>query len=118
MHSVSPRLGGVLLGATLSLLAVFSTVIAGETATVHEVVIEKFKFIPAELAIETGDTVRWINKDIAPHTATGSDKSWDTKRLRKNEAGEITFTENGRFDYFCFYHPAMKAVILVRENTE
>ncbi len=115
---ISAEFGSALLGATFFLSAAFSGTFAGEAGQTHQVVIAKFKFIPAELTIQPGDTVEWINQDIAPHTATGSDKAWDTGRLRKNESGAITFSTAGQFDYFCYFHPAMKAVITVKGKLE
>lgn len=92
-------------------LAGFSTVFAAE----HVIEIKAFKFVPAELTVRAGDTVKWINRDIAPHTATARDRSWDTKRLKKGEAMSIVVTKDMKMEYFCLYHPQMKAR-LVLEN--
>ena len=47
----------------------------------HRVLIKRFKFEPARLEVRPGDVIVWENLDIAPHTATATDKSWDTGRI-------------------------------------
>jgi len=80
-----------------------------ENSTEHQIVITSFKFEPETLEIKTGDTITWINKDIAPHTATASDKSWDTGIIKFNQSKSITFDKQPTTSYFCLYHPMMKA---------
>ena len=75
----------------------------------HHVEIHKFKFSPAELTVKPGDTITWTNHDIAPHTATARDKTWDTGTIKKGEAGSIVATADMPTDYFCRFHPQMKA---------
>ena len=41
----------------------------------HEVEIAGFVFTPQTIKVKQGDSITWINRDIAPHTATGSDGS-------------------------------------------
>ncbi len=94
---------------------VFSkTLIASEPQTTskptqHQIVIAAFKFEPAILKIKAGDSVTWLNKDIVPHTATASDKSWDTGMIETNQSKSITFSKSSTSSYFCFYHQTMKA---------
>jgi len=75
----------------------------------HIIEIYKFKFKAPELPIKPGDTVTWINRDLAPHTATAKDKSWTSPRLRQGEEWTLVITESTFDKYFCKYHPAMKA---------
>jgi len=75
----------------------------------HVVEITGFKFIPETLSVKTGDTVTWINKDIAPHTASADNQSFDTGELKQNESGSITVSSDQTISYFCKYHPSMKA---------
>ena len=56
-----------------------------------EVRISGFVFTPERLEIFEGDTVIWINDDVAPHTATAVDGDWDTGRLRKGQQASHTF---------------------------
>lgn len=89
----------------------------GEAQTVHIIEIHKMKFITKSLKVKLGDQVTWINKDLVPHTATASDKSWDSGRLKKGESYTLTITDQTELDYFCLYHRQMKAS-LVQINTQ
>jgi len=75
--------------------------------------IKGMKFNPAALSIAVGDTVTFTNNDVAPHTATADDKSFDTGKLTKGQSGALTFAAAGEFHYHCAIHPGMKAVITV-----
>ena len=78
---------------------------------IHEVKIKKFKFSPKKLEVAVGDRIRWTNLDIAPHTATAVDESWDTGTLEKDESAEIEITSDSGSKYMCLFHPHMKASI-------
>lgn len=86
---------------------------AGNEATIHTVEIHQFKFVPEQLTLKEGDSIRWINRDIIPHTATAMDKSWDTGELKKDESKVLVFSKDSVSEYFCFYHPMMKAKLQI-----
>mgnify|MGYP000433316639 CR=1 FL=1 len=75
----------------------------------HQIDIKRLKFTVKQLEVKVGDTVTWTNLDISPHTATASDKSWDTGRLKKGERKTITITNDFSPKYYCRFHPNMKA---------
>ena len=52
---------------------------------VHHINIKDFEFSPSELMVRPGDRIIWTNLDIAPHTATATDKTWDSKMMKKSE---------------------------------
>lgn len=81
--------------------------------TTHVVEITGFKFKPETLNVKAGDTVTWINRDIAPHTATATDKSWDTGKIGKAEQKSVTIIQDSEASYFCRYHPVMKASLVI-----
>lgn len=76
------------------------------------VFIKDFKFQPAEITIQKGETITWTNQDSARHTATG--KSFDSGLLSKGESFKQTFNEAGVFDYICTPHPYMKGKVIVQ----
>lgn len=80
----------------------------------NTVEIKDFAFGPTTMTVKVGDTVTWINKDIAGHSATADDKSFDTGMLSQNESGSFTFTKAGTYTYFCIAHPNMKGTIIVQ----
>ncbi len=82
-------------------------------AATHTVNIQGHSFSPANLTISAGDTVTFINKDGAPHTATADNGSFDTGRLGRNDSASLTFNSSGTTSYFCAIHPSMKGSITV-----
>ena len=96
-------LGGVV--ATAATASIASTT----QATIHDVEIKRFKFEPDTIQVKVGDIIRWTNGDLAPHTATADGSTWETEKLAKGESGEITVTADMETNYFCAFHPHMKA---------
>lgn len=84
-----------------------------QTTVIHQVVITKFKFIPANIIIKQGDIVEWINLDIAPHTATVNTKTWGTGKLGQKQTKKIIFTLTGTSFYICTFHPSMHGTVTV-----
>lgn len=75
------------------------------------VIIEDYAYHPAEITIQSGETVTWINRDSVRHNAKG--EAFDTDLLSKEEASSITFEEAGTFDYICTPHPYMEGTVIV-----
>ena len=80
----------------------------------HAVTIRSFAFVPAELTVSLGDTVFWSNGDFVPHSATATDSTWDSKSIDANAGWRLVASTAGRHEYYCVFHPAMKATITVR----
>lgn len=76
---------------------------------VHVVQIHNFVFAPETVTARPGDTIRWTNRDIVPHTATADDESWDTGTLKTGESADIVVKKDMAVTYFCRFHPMMKA---------
>jgi plastocyanin len=78
------------------------------------VLIQNFRFKPANITIKRGTKVRWINKDMHPHTATANNgRSFDSGRLGKGQRYAHTFKNAGKKGYFCKIHPFMKGCVVV-----
>ena len=82
----------------------------------HVIEIVRFRFMPDPLVVRPGDTVTWINRDIVPHTATALDESWDTGEIAPGKEGSVVVTAGFSTDYFCRFHPSMKAVLRVANS--
>ena len=80
-------------------------------STRHEIEIKSFVFHPILIQARVGDTIRWTNSDLAPHTATADEFGWDTGSLERGETGEIQVTEGMEITYFCTFHPHMQGLI-------
>jgi plastocyanin len=107
-------LAGVALGALL-LTACSSSADGGSDSVVDgAVTIVNFSFSPAGTEISVGDTVTWTNDPASVgHTTTSDDGLWNSSLIMAGNTFEHTFTEAGRFTYFCSIHPSMKASITV-----
>ena len=92
---------------------------ASPSAAVKVVEIRNMQFVPATLTIKAGDSVKWVNRDRAPHTATrdSGDPRFDTGNLSKDqESKAVTFSaESGAegFDYVCTIHDGMRGKVIV-----
>jgi len=75
----------------------------------HVVEIQKLKFVPAMLEVSPGDTIVWVNRDIVPHTITATDKSWDSKIIKKAGEWQMEVQGDTPGSYLCRFHPVMKA---------
>ncbi len=111
-RNISRRKFGLGAAGLLAVPAVIATTLPARAAT-HVVTIKGFKFSPSDLSIAAGDTVQFENGDKAPHTATATDGAFNTGTIAKGAAIALTFPSSGKFDYFCKFHPNMKATITV-----
>jgi LPXTG-motif cell wall-anchored protein len=90
---------------------------AARSAATASVTISDFKFTPATVTVNEGDTVTWTNDGPTVHTATAEDGSFDTGILEKGESGSATFTQPGTINYICSPHPYMKGKVVVQAAT-
>ncbi len=78
--------------------------------------IENFEFVSSgDNVLRPGDTVVWINRDLAPHTATAKDKSWDSGPLEKDQSWQMTVGAETTLGYFCRFHPTMEGVLEIKK---
>ena len=83
-------------------------------AATHQVVIQNHRFTPDSLTVARGDTIVFVNRDGAPHTATHQPGGFDTGRLNRDQSGQVTLSRAGQYDYICAFHPSMRGRITVR----
>ena len=67
----------------------------------------------ASVTIKAGSPVRWYNNGTNKHTATATDLSWGTGTISAGGNFARYFNEPGTYEYFCSYHPEMKAKVIV-----
>lgn len=81
----------------------------------HIVEIKGMKFIPENMEVSPGDSVKWINKDIVAHNVTEEpSKAWGSPDLKP---GESFITEvNTAGSYKCTLHPVMEGKISLSNN--
>ena len=76
------------------------------------VTISDFKFAPASVTVEVGDSVTWSNAGPTAHSATG--EGFDTGIFSEGQSRSETFKEAGTFAYICTPHPQMKGTVVVQ----
>ena len=80
---------------------------------VHTVEIKQMKFQPAELIVQKGDTVVWVNNDIVAHDVTEeSMKTWTSSLLPVGQSWSLVATESA--NYYCSIHVVMKGKLIVQ----
>jgi plastocyanin len=99
----------IILLMTLAALVVVGTLLAFSVAGAQK------HRKPAQITIKRGTKVRWINKDMHPHTATAiNGKSFDSGRLGKGQSYTHTFKSAGTKKYLCEIHPFMRGSVVVK----
>jgi plastocyanin len=79
----------------------------------HTVTIDGARFSPADLSLNVGDSVVWVNKDILAHTATTSTPGFDSKVIQPGKSWRHTLRRKGEFPYACVFHP-MNGILRVK----
>ncbi|MDB3956344.1 HYR domain-containing protein [Candidatus Nitrosopelagicus sp.] len=76
-------------------------------------------FIPSQASAAVGDTVTFVNSDMAPHTTTSGTPSgegygiWDSGIMTSGSSYSVTLNNSGTYPYFCMVHPWMTGTIYV-----
>ncbi len=83
-----------------------------------DIAIRNFAFVPSDITVCRGATVRWTNFDTAPHTSTSDTGVWDSGLLLTNQSFSFTFNTLGDFPYHCSVHPNMHGIVRVVEGPE
>lgn len=78
----------------------------------NQILIKNFAFNPAEISVNKGTTVTWINKDSTTHRISGN--IFQSADLSEGQSYSFTFNDSGTYDYFCGIHPSMKGKIIVK----
>lgn len=99
----------------VSFAMVFALILApgvgaqGQTVTVS---MEDNYFAPANITVEPGTTVTWVQNGDNPHTTTSYDGLWDSGMIEGGSGGTFsyTFDEPGTYEYYCIPHEDMGMV--------
>jgi plastocyanin len=96
----------VLLALVLSIIAV-----PAHAATI-QVVMQNLVFAPTEVSAKVGDTIEWVNNDAFLHSATARNGDFDVNIPPKKTVTSV-LKKAGTVEYYCRYHPNMKAVVKI-----
>jgi plastocyanin len=81
-------------------------------AATIQITMENLVIAPAQVSVKVGDTIEWINKDVLAHTATARNGDWDVM-LPAKKSGTLVLKKPGTIEYYCRFHPNMKATLTV-----
>jgi plastocyanin len=80
---------------------------------VYTVVIKQMQFQPAELTVQKGDTVIFLNQDIVTHNVTEeSSKAWASSPMPNGASWRLVAMQSA--SYYCTIHPVMKGKLQVQ----
>ncbi len=79
----------------------------------YRVDIRAMKYEPAVVRAARGDTVRWTNGDLVPHTVTSSTRAFDSGSLAPDSSWSLVIGQDGALSYSCQFHPAMRGSLVV-----
>jgi plastocyanin len=85
--------------------------VSARAATI-QISMENLVISPAEASAKVGDTIEWINKDILAHTGTARNGDFDVTMPPKKTVTSV-LKKAGTIDYYCRFHPNMKATLTV-----
>jgi plastocyanin len=97
-------------------LPIVAVLVSGISLSAHagtiQISMENLEISPAEATAKLGDTIEWINKDIFVHTATARNGDLDVTMPSKKTVS-LVLKKAGAIDYYCRFHPNMKATLIV-----
>jgi uncharacterized membrane protein len=75
-------------------------------------------FDPAQVTVNTGDTVEWKNQDIFSHTVTADDGSFDSGLIDPGKSWKMTVKAGKTIAYHCRPHPNMRAKLVAQAGEQ
>ena len=96
----------------IACVSVFSAMIVPAHAATIQIVMENLVISPAEVTANVGDTLELVNKDVLAHTATARNGDFDVMMPPKQTVTYV-LKKAGAIDYYCRFHPNMKATLKV-----
>jgi plastocyanin len=97
--------------AALSVVLMLGMSVSAHAATI-QITMDNLVIAPAEVSAKVGDTLELINKDVVAHTATAKNGDFDVMMPPKKTVTYV-LKKAGTIDYYCRFHPNMKAVLNV-----
>src|SRR3954454_7451358 len=96
------------------MLPIVTALALGNSVSAHaatiQITMDNLVISPAKATAKVGDTIELINKDILAHTATARNGDFDVTMPPKKTVTYV-LKKAGTIDYYCRFHPNMKAVL-------
>jgi plastocyanin len=101
--------------------SVATTVPAAPTVTTsapisdNTIIIQNMAYNPAQITVNAGDIVRWVNKDTVVHSVVFSKASMidPSGVLTSDQSFSVRFYNTGVYNYSCGIHPQMQGSVVV-----
>ena len=103
----------------LAMLVGCQQIVPPPPSGVTDVATQGIAFVPKEVTIHVGESVRWTNRETLPisHTTTSGDSTdanpgslWDSGTLAPGQSFTRMFDTAGEFEYYCRFHPTVDAM--------
>jgi polyvinyl alcohol dehydrogenase (cytochrome) len=105
------------IGALVGAGALILTIAAPASAAEQQAQAEAFTFVPPVVSITQGDTLRFANTDVAPHTLTSDTANqFDSANVPAGASALVAGVDKlapGRYTFHCDLHPWMHGVLQV-----
>lgn len=98
--------------SSIATAVVFATMVVPANAATIQITMENLEISPADASAKVGDTIEWVNKDVFAHTATAKGGDFDVT-LPPKKSATFVVKKAGAVDYYCRYHPNMKATLKI-----
>jgi plastocyanin len=81
-----------------------------------QIMISDFLFYPASITVVIGknNTVTWTNSDVATHTVSALNQSFNSGDIDTGHSWTHEFLTPGNYTYQCSYHPWMQGAVIVK----
>ncbi len=86
---------------------------AAEKSMEEFIAIQDGRFEPADMVIQPGYTVTWINHDSKVHQIHADDEAFESPELEPHQSYSTKFTASGRFSYHDHLNGEIKGTIVV-----
>jgi plastocyanin len=86
----------------------------GHDAPTASVSMSASAYLPTDVDVLVGDTVRWSNDSVRDHTVSADDGTWSSARLGISDVYTHRFDDAGSVAYYCKLHVFMRGVVNVR----
>ena len=82
---------------------------------VVEVGMEQIEFVPKQVDVKVGQTVRWTNGESIVHNVSAEEGAdFRSENLQEGETFEYKPTEAGTIEYVCTIHPGQNGTLTVK----
>jgi plastocyanin/cytochrome c553 len=87
---------------------------ASRSGAATTVAMDGTAFLPAELTVNAGDVVEWVNKDPFPHNVSADAAGFHSGDVEPDRTWRYHAVTRGTFHYVCTLHPGMAGVLHVK----